>query len=270
MSATGETMIDRVVRVLAAFGGDGPLTASEIARRSGLPIPTAHRIITDLVRVGLLERDEARRFRVGVRLWELAARSASALTLREIALPYLEDLHAVVKEHTQLSILEGTDVLTVEKLTSRRSKSTNVTRPGARLPVLACASGLVLVAFSPPQTREQILETAGLTRFTEATVVDRAELRSMVTETRRDGFAVVRGWIHPGTTGVAVPILDTAGTAVAALSITISFGQSEEVVLPAMHTTARVISRAVSAGNEELDPRLNLLKHQIRRATGKG
>lgn len=267
MPASGETMIERVVRVLAAFGGDGPLTASEIARRSDLPVPTAHRIVTDLVSVGLLERDEHRRFRVGIRLWELAARSTSALTLREIALPYLEDLHAVVKEHIQLSILEGNDVLTVEKLTSRQSKSTNVARPGIRLPVLACASGLVLVAFADPETRGKILETASVTRFTEATIVDRAELREVVADVRQSGFAVARGWIHPATTGIAVPILGFDGNAVAALSMTNSIDKSEEMALPALRTTSRAISRAVRMGNLGADPGLSLLKHQIRRAT---
>ncbi|MGK5114599.1 IclR family transcriptional regulator [Geodermatophilus sp. CPCC 205506] len=255
--------------MLEAMDPEGPLSASEIARRADLPVPTAHRIVNDLVKSGLLERDAERRFRTGLRLWELATRSSSALTLREVALPYMEDLHAVVRQHTQLSVLDRNDVLYVEKLTSRHNSSTNVTQPGSRLPVLACSPGLVLTAFAPPDERDAILTTAKTSQFTDATVVDRAKLRQIVTETRRAGYAVVSGWIHPQTAGVAVPVLGREGTAVAALSVTIPVGAIDDLTLiPALRTTARAISRAVRvADGQASDPRLSILRRRIRRAT---
>ncbi|MEN0137426.1 MAG: helix-turn-helix domain-containing protein, partial [Rhodococcus sp. (in: high G+C Gram-positive bacteria)] len=90
-------MIERVVQVLDSFKTvSGTLTASEIARKTAIPMPSAHRIVAELVDVGFLERDPDHRLRIGTRLWEVVARSSSALTLREVALPYMEDLRSAV------------------------------------------------------------------------------------------------------------------------------------------------------------------------------
>ena len=149
---------------------DVPLSATEIARRTEIPVPTTHRIVADLLRLGLLERDDQRLLRVGYRLWELATRSSSALSIRDLALPFMEELHSVVRQHTQLSILDGYDVLIVEKLTSRRSSGTNVAPPGSRCLRTVRAPGLVLAAFGESSARENLLLGGRLTKFTDATV----------------------------------------------------------------------------------------------------
>ena len=103
--SAGESVLDRAVRILDAFGPQAPaLSVAEIARAADLPIATAHRIVTELERHGLLQRDSDRRVRVGVRLWELAARSSPTRTLREAAMPVMEGLHGVVGHHAQLGV----------------------------------------------------------------------------------------------------------------------------------------------------------------------
>jgi DNA-binding IclR family transcriptional regulator len=98
--------------------------------------------------------------------------------------------------------------------------------------------------------------------------MDRDELRKIIAEARRAGYAVAAGWIHADVSGIAVPILATDGGAIAALSITIKRGGADELTyLHALRTTARAISRAMNVENLGADPRLNLLKQQIRRAT---
>jgi DNA-binding IclR family transcriptional regulator len=100
---TGESVLERAVRILDAFSPDEPaLLVTEIARRSGLHVATASRLIAELVDLGLLARDDDRRVRVGVRLWELGLRASPTLSLRDAAMPSMEDLHAVVGHHTQL------------------------------------------------------------------------------------------------------------------------------------------------------------------------
>lgn len=269
MADSGGSMIDRVVEILDAFkASNGPLTASELARRTGIPMPSTHRIVSDLVRTGLLERDQNSNLRIGMRLWEIAARSTSVLTLREIALPYMEDLFTVVREPTLLSVLDRNDVVNLETLSPRGPSTTNVTQPGVRLPTLVSSPGLVLAAFAPPDVRESILKSANVTRFTPHTIVDRGELRKQLDEVRRVGHAIVRRWISVDATGIAVPILGADGTAVAALSVTKPFevGVPSDL-LPAMHTTAHGIARAVRAGNSPSDPLIALLKQQIKHAT---
>ena len=76
-SSSGDSVTDRLVRVLETFTPTRTVqTAAEIGRRAGLPPSMAHRIVGELVDAGLLERDEERRIRVGMRLWELATRSS--------------------------------------------------------------------------------------------------------------------------------------------------------------------------------------------------
>lgn len=269
MRAQRESMIERVVRVLEVFKSTGDsLTASEVARQSGIPVPSAHRIVTELVGLGILDRDSDRRVRIGMRLWEIVTRSSGVLPLREVALPFMEDLRAAVNAPTLLSILDRNDALNVDTLPSRRPSATNVTQPGVRLPALASSPGIVLVAFAPQEVRERILGSGTVTRFTEYTVVDRAELVRIVHKTRRLGYAVARRWISTDSTGIAVPILSSDGTALAALSVTTPFGSGvPSDLLPALHTTARGISRAVLAGSRPSDPQVTLLMQQIRRAT---
>lgn len=272
MPMRNETMIERVMRILEVFGaGEEALSASEIARRAELPQATAHRIVSDLVASRILTREPDRRVRIGLRLWELATRASSAMSLRDIALPFMEDLHAVVRQHTQLSVLERHDVLYLERLSSQHATAANTANAGTRLPALQSAPGLVLAAFSPPAVRDELLTWGRLTAFNERTVMDRHELRRIVAETRRVGYVVAAGWIHDDVSGIAVPILTSDGNAVASLSITITRGQADELMyIHALRTTARAVSRALEADNLATDPRLKLLRQKILRATDGG
>ncbi len=271
MTARNESMIDRVIDVLEAVKTAGtPLTASGVARSTGIPMPSTHRIVNELVRTGILERDNDFTLRVGMRLWEIAARSTPVLTLRDIALPYMEDLLAVVSEPTLLSVLDRNDVVNVETLTPRGPSATNVTEPGVRLPALVSSPGIVLTAFAPPAVRAEILETGKITRFTAHTVVDRADLRRIVEDTRRVGHAIIPRWMYLDSTGIAVPILREDGTALAALSVTKPYDVGVPTdLLPALHTTARGIARAVRSGaaRHVADPEVTLLKQRLRHAT---
>ena len=117
----GESVLSRVVRIVEAFGpGDSALTITEIARRSGLHIATASRLVEELRSFGWLQRDEDRKVRIGVRMWELVSRASPTLSLREAAMPVMEDLHAIVGQHIQLGVMEGDEVLFVERLTARQ------------------------------------------------------------------------------------------------------------------------------------------------------
>ncbi|MGW5515220.1 MULTISPECIES: IclR family transcriptional regulator [Nocardia] len=269
MTPRKESMIERVVRVLEAFKETGgALTASEIARQTDIPVPSAHRIVTELVELGILERNSDRKVKVGMRLWGLVARSSEVRSLRDCALPYMEDLRAVVNAPTLLSILDRNDVVNIETLPARPPSATNVTQPGVRLPILAASPGLVLTAFSTPRARDHILESAKVTRFTEHTVVDRTELARIVQEARRLTYVVARRWITNDAVGVAVPVLSGDGTAMAALSVTIPFDTGvPSDLLPALHTTARGISRAALDPSRRVDPRIHLLMQRIRHAT---
>lgn len=246
-TATGESIIARAVRIFAAFTPDEPaLTVSEIARRAGLHVATASRLIAELTAHGLLEREPDRRVRIGVRMWELAARASPTRSLREAALPYLEDVHAVVGHHAQLGVLDGDEVLFLERL-SARDAVINYTRIAGRLPLHISSSGHVLLAHSPSELRERILARP-MRRYTGHTLTTPDQLRAALADVRRHGYALVAGHVHEEATGIAVPVRDGLGEVVAALSAIVPNDGRARSHVPVLLAAARGLGRALLPG----------------------
>lgn len=244
-SPSGDSMTARVVRILETFSSDRTLqSATEIGRRAGLPPSTAHRLVDNLVEAGLLERDEDRRVRIGMRLWELALRGSHALRLRQAALPAMERVQEQIREHTQLAVLEHEEALFLERL-SHPDAGANITRIAGRLPLHASSSGLVLLAFAPAELRERVLSRP-LRAVSSETITDPPRLRRMLAEVRRRGFVVAPGSIQPVSTGVAVPVRER-GETVAALSVVLPRDTPPEPAIRALRDAADDIQSALSS-----------------------
>jgi DNA-binding IclR family transcriptional regulator len=199
-------VLSRVVRIFETFGPDTPaLRVTDIARRAGLHVATASRMVDELVGHGWLRRDPDRRIRVGVRLWELASRASPTLGLREAAMPFMEDLHAVVGHHTQLA---------------------------------------VLLAYASAELQEQVL-AGPLDAFRRTTLTDPERLRRFLADVRRDGYAFCAGFIDEETTGIAVPLRGPGGAVVAALSVIVPNDRDARMQIPALRAAARGVSRAM-------------------------
>jgi DNA-binding IclR family transcriptional regulator len=240
----GESVLSRAVRIVEAFGpGDTALTVTEIARRSGLHIATASRLVEELSSFGWLQRDEDRKVRIGVRMWEVVSRASPTLSLREAAMPVMEDLHAIVGQHIQLGVMEGDEVLFVERLTAPGAVI-NYTRVAGRLPLHASSSGLLLLAYAPPAQQERIISRP-LEVFTEQTIASPSQLRSALAEVRRQGYAFLAGHLHPDATGVAVPVRDPAGKVVAALAIIVPNDDVARSRVAVLQAASRAVSRAM-------------------------
>jgi DNA-binding IclR family transcriptional regulator len=241
---TGESVLARAVRILAAFSPEEPvLTVTQIAARSGLHVGTASRLAGELVRLGLLERDDDRRVRVGMRLWELGARAAPTRGLREAALPFLEDLHAVIGHHAQLGVREGTEVIFVERL-STPGAVINYSWVAGRLPLHVSSSGMVLLAAAPGDVLERVL-AGPLRAYTDCSVTDPRRLRRVLADVRRQGYAYNPGHVHPEATGIAAPVRDGTGAVVAAVSVIVPNTATARSAIPVLRTTARAISRTL-------------------------
>ena len=244
-SPSGDSVTDRVVRVLETFGPDRTVqTAAEIGRRAGLPSSTAHRLVADLVEAGLLERDAEHRVQLGMRLWELALRGSRALRLRQAALPSMERIQARVREHTQLAVLEQDTALFLERL-SHPDAGANITRIAGRLPLHASSSGLVLLAYAAPELQERVL-SAPLAALSDGTVTDATALRRTLAGIRRSGFVVAPGSVATVSTGVAVPVRDETGLVVAALSVVLPRESPHEVAITELLRAAREVRAALS------------------------
>jgi DNA-binding IclR family transcriptional regulator len=238
-------VLERVVRILEAFTPETPaLQVSEVARRAGLPLATASRLVAELVEHGLLARDADRQVRVGTRLWELGLRASPTLSLRETAMPVMEQLQNVVGHHTQLGVLDGDEVLFVERLSAEHAVI-NITRIAARLPLHASSSGLVLLAYGSSVLQERVLATPRH-RYTPATVVAPGPLRALLAEVRKQGFVVCPGFIHPDATGIAVPVRTADRQVVAALSIVVPNDDRARGHLATLTAAARRIERRLA------------------------
>lgn len=249
-SRTGESVLSRAVRIFEAFSPDETvLGVSEIARRSGLHLATASRLIAELSAHGLLAREPDGRVRIGVRLWELASRASPTRGLRDAAMPFMEDAHAVIGHHVQLGVLDGDEVIFLERL-SAPGAVINYTRIAGRLPLHVSSSGLVLLAFGPRDLQERIL-AGPLARYTAHTIAAPQRLRTVLAEVRREGHASCAGHVHEDALGLAVPVRARAGAAggkapvVAALSAIVPVGTDGRAVIGVLTAASRGISRVL-------------------------
>lgn len=234
-------MLDRLVRILDAFDAQNPtLTVNALSRRADVPRATTYRLLDEMVSHGLLARDADGQVRLGLRLWELANRSASTLDLRQAALPFMEDINQLVGQNTQLAVLHEDDVLVIERL-SRPGSVVNQANVAGRMPVHLTSMGMALLAFSPTHVLEGYLQRHGKIMHTH-----HPRLRHELADIRRTGFATFDGFIDEETTGAAVPILDTQGYALAVLSVVVPRGSDTlPAAAMALRTAARGISRAL-------------------------
>ena len=116
----GKSVISKAVSVLEAFSPAAPrLSLKQLAVSTGLPQSTAHRLASELVAWGGLERVDGGGYQIGLRLWEIGALAVRGESVREIALPFMQDLFDAAHENVQLAILDGTQAVYIEKITGR-------------------------------------------------------------------------------------------------------------------------------------------------------
>jgi DNA-binding IclR family transcriptional regulator len=241
-SRTG--VAQRLLALLAAFDAEHrELTLAALARRSGLPPATAHRLVGQLTAWGALEQAESGGYRIGLRLWEVATLAPRSSGLRRAALPFMEDLYETTHENVQLAVRDGVDTLYIELLSGRSAVLVR-TRVGSRWPLHATGVGLVLLAHADPQVQAQVC-AAPLARFTRHTITDPARLRAVLAEVRRADAAVSDRQITDDAISVAAPIRDASGTVVAALSLVVPATTNPAALVPAVRMAARASSRAL-------------------------
>lgn len=190
------------------------LTLSELARASGHPKSTVHRVVAMLKDLGAIEQVEGG-YRMGLRMLSMASTSPE-VGLREVAVPHLLELHRRVRHTVHLCALRDADVVYLEKLheSSTRVAATGV---GMRLPAHCTGVGKALLAYraSGPAA---VSGVPRLRRLTEQSIAEPHALARELSLVRQRGIATDRGEAVPGLSCIARPIL-IRGHAVAAVSI---------------------------------------------------
>jgi IclR family acetate operon transcriptional repressor len=243
-TATDETYLHRVVAVLGAFRGEeNAVSPAELARRVGLPKSTVHRIVASLVDEGLLERHAAQ-VRLGVRLFEIGQRVPRQRVLRDAARPYLHDLSEATRQTVHLAILEGSQVVYVDILVAAGAPPLP-SRVGGRLPAHATGVGKAMLAFSPPEVTQAVLD-GGLARVSERSTVAPGLLARELAGIRQSGVAYDHEESGPGIVCAASPVLGAGGEVLGALSTSgWSTRMRLDQVSPAVRTAALALSRTL-------------------------
>ncbi|MFI8100822.1 IclR family transcriptional regulator [Streptomyces sp. NPDC086023] len=222
MSTTRSTAAGKVLEVLAAFDREHPSqTLSEIAQRTGLALSTTHRVVAELADWGALERGEDGAWHVGLRLWEIAAGCPRTQILRDVALPFMQDLYEATHENVQLAVREGTELVFVERIAGHRSVEL-LTSVGTRFPIGSTGMGRVLLAHAPVDIQDEVLQSP-MRAWTPHTVTDPRTLRAQLDRIRREQVFVSDRQLSESTVAVAAPVrTGRSGPVGAALGIVIA------------------------------------------------
>jgi DNA-binding IclR family transcriptional regulator len=164
--------------------------------------------------------------------------------LRELAMPFLEDLYEATHQNVQLAVLDGLDVVYVERISARGAVGVR-SRVGGRWPAHTTGVGLVLLAHAPPRVQEDYL-AGPLAGFTDLTITDPVVLRRVLADVRRTGHAVSDRQVTMDAVSVAAPVRGGGGAVVAALSVVVGTdGPPATSLVPAVVTAARGLSRLI-------------------------
>ena len=237
--------LDRAAAILGAFDPTHrELTLAALVARSGLPRSTTHRTAEKMIRLGWLDKP-ADRYRIGNRLFEISSLAPIRHELREAVLPFLQDLHHATKTTVQLGVLDGTQVLVVDKVTGHRPMPM-LSQAGGVIPAYCSGLGRAILAYSDQTVIDAVLD-GDLPARTPRTLTSAVAIVRELTAIPEQGFAVDREEGNIGVTCVAAPIFGPLGEAVAALSVT---GPSKVVrtdrIGPAVRMAAAAASRAYS------------------------
>jgi DNA-binding IclR family transcriptional regulator len=214
-ACTPSAVIDRIALVLDTFDGPGRLSLAQVVRRTGLPRSSAHRMLERLVQLRWLRR-HGRYYELGMRLVELGSLAVHQDRLHSAATPFLHELHRATGLVVHLAVLDGNDVVYLEKIAGALGAAVP-SRVGGRQPAHCTAVGKALLAFSNPATLEGS-EVELLARKTRYSICTRRQLADQLAAVRAHGFASEREESTDGFGCIAAPIGDVDAP-IAAVSV---------------------------------------------------
>lgn len=239
---TDRSVVARVTALLSAFEPhDHTLGVSELARRTGLSKSTTSRLVAELVRCHLLER-EGRAVRLGVLAFELGELAARPRDLRRAAAEHMSDLGRATGQTVHLAVLDGADVVYVHIVRSHRGPPMP-SRIGGRMPAHATGLGKALLAHAGPEAFDAVVGR-GLTRAGPRTITAASALADELERVRGAGVAYEREESAPHVGCAASPVFGGGDVAVAAVSVSGWSGRMDvRRVGPAVRLAALAIGR---------------------------
>ncbi|MBC8158167.1 MAG: IclR family transcriptional regulator [Alphaproteobacteria bacterium] len=216
---SGLKSVHKTVSVLECFSRlERSLSVAEVAKKTGLPKTTAHRILTTLREVGYVEQEgEREHYRLGIRLFELGNVVLDSMDLPREAAPFVERLIQLSGEGSHLCVFDGAQAVVIQHREPDGGTGNRVTTIHAA-PAHCTGVGKAALAFQPEETIARIIQ-AGLQRYTRTTITDPDDLRAELAQIRRQGYAMDNCEHEAGLGCVAAPIRNAAGDVFAAISV---------------------------------------------------
>ncbi len=211
--------IARGLDVIRAFKASQPaMSLAAVAAASGLPRPTARRILLTLEQLGYVRPVEAGGYELTPRVLDLGMSYVLSRGLWEIARPHMEALVARTRESSSIAQLDGSDIVYVARVAVPKIVTLSVTI-GTRFPAMPTSLGKVLLAALPLAEAERILAEPSRSGITPPWQPDAAERAAALREVRARGWALTDEQLAPGIRSVAVPLRDGDGRVIAALNV---------------------------------------------------
>lgn len=256
-SRSGESVVERIIKILGAFDPATPrLTMSQLARDTGLPSSTAHRLAAELCEVGFLDRDDEGLLSIGPRMWEFAARSNPLEEFRQRGRPVLEGIQEALRQDVSLSVpsFEDYTVLYVERL-DKHGGVTNLAQVAGRLNMHSTSAGLVMLAYAPQHVQETFL-AGPIPQCTPRTVTDPAVLRQHLAEIRDRGFARHVGDLVEENVGYSVAVRGAGQQILGAVTVvTTRVEDTPHLIAPVLAAAGRSLSRLMGAAHRPYSTR---------------
>lgn len=237
--------LNKALDVLESFTtNDAEQSLAELSARLGLSKPSLHRILHNLTARDYVRRDEqTRRYRLGLRAWEVGIVAISALPWRTQIRSSLEDVVAITNEQATAWVYNEGTVVCIERVADESQRVQSRTRVGQNEPAHSLAAGRALLAFQAPSEVAAVVERFGLPK----------DFSDILQETRSKGYAVSRGERWKEIHAVAAPVLDANGNAVCAVSVS----------GPATRLTAQLLREhavTVTSATKELSAQLGYVR----------
>jgi IclR family acetate operon transcriptional repressor len=232
-----------IVEVLAPETDRG-LTLADLSQRVSLPKSTVHRYLNTLQELGLVQRGDTDRFRLGTKVIELAGVYLAGSDLRNEAQSILDDLSARTNETVHLAVRSGTEVVYIAKVESRHAVRM-YSYIGARLPMYCTALGKAMLAFGPEDWRSETL-ARGLAPRTSHTLVGAEPFAADLETIRRRGFSIDSEENEDGVRCVGAPVFDLNRSVIAAISLSGPTGRIDPARALELGPTVREAAHLIS------------------------
>ncbi|MBV8568376.1 MAG: helix-turn-helix domain-containing protein [Methylobacteriaceae bacterium] len=232
--------------VIRAFGEHRPvMTLSQAAAEVGLSRATARRILRTLAELGYVEQ-AGRHFALAPRVLELGFRYLATQSWIDRALPLMKALSEAVEESCSVAILQGTEIVYVARVPTRRIM-TSVLTVGARLPAFHTSLGRVQLGFLSTEDLWRRLRSVSIEPYTPSTITDLGALVERIREDHGRGFSIVDEELEKGLRSIAVPLTARSGRVIAGLNLSAHSNRTtrnemRERFLPKLMEAARQIA----------------------------